>query len=186
MNSTAVGILSHPEPCSHIVYSCADASKLADAVCLFTTMGLRNGEAVLLVMTEAHSRPVLNRISADGFNVGNLLASGQLVYQEAERLLASFMFDGIIDEHKFKTTVGMMITQARATCGGRGVRVFGEMVDLIWRSKLRATERLEELWNDVIQQHSVPLLCAYALTGTESEAFPPALLACHSHAVAEA
>jgi hypothetical protein len=64
------------------------------------------------------------------------------------------------------------------------VRVFGEMVSLIWQSRQRATERLEELWNQVIQEHSVPLLCAYALAGNRPDAFPSSLLTCHSHAVA--
>jgi hypothetical protein len=99
-------------------------------------------------------------------------------------LRQSKMFDGIIDEHRFKTKISGMIGRARAAGGGRPVRVFGEMVSLIWRSQRQATERLEELWNEVIQEQSVPLLCAYALAGTKPGAFPPSLLACHSHAVA--
>jgi hypothetical protein len=57
-------------------------------------------------------------------------------------------------------------------------------VSLIWQSRQQATLRLEELWNDVIQEHSVPLLCAYALAGTKDNVLPSSLLACHSHAVA--
>jgi hypothetical protein len=185
MNSKAGAILSNPQPCGHIVYPYTDESQLAEAVCLFAGTGLRKGEAVLLVMTEAHYQPILDRLEQDGFDMGALRQTGQLVCEDAQKLLFSFMFDGIIDEHKFKAIVGGLIQKAKGVCRERDVRVFGEMVSLIWRSSQRATERLEQLWNEVIEEHSVPLLCAYALTGTKCEAFPPALLTCHSHALAE-
>jgi KaiC/GvpD/RAD55 family RecA-like ATPase len=155
---------------------------VAEAVCLFASAGLRKGEAVLLVMTEAHCEPILHRLELDGFELNELWKSGQLICEEAEKLLSSFMFDGIIDEHLFKSKIGGMIKNAKS--GGRPVRVFGEMVSLIWQSRQRATERLEQLWNEVIGEHSVPLLCAYALTGAKPDAFPQSLLACHSHTAA--
>ena len=184
MNSKAVAILSSPQPCGHIVFPYTDESQVAEAVCLFAGSGLTKGEAVLLVMTQAHCEPILERLELQGFDVKALSTSGQLVCEEAEKLLSSFMFDGIIDEHLFKSIVGAMITKAKAAGGQRPVRVFGEMVSLIWQSRQRATERLEELWNQVIQEHSVPLLCAYALAGTKPDAFPRSLLTCHSHALA--
>jgi len=183
MNSKAAAILSNPQPCGHIVYPYTDESQVAEAVYLFASAGLRKDEAVLLVMTEAHKKPVLERLEQNGFNVEELSKSGHLIYHEAGTLLSSFMFDGIIDEYLFKTTIGNMISRAKAS-GERPVRVFGEMVNLIWKSRPRATERLEELWNELITEHSVPLLCAYALAGTKPDAFPQALLACHSHALA--
>ena len=131
-------------------------------------------------MTEAHHEPILERLERDGFDVAVLTKSGQLRCEEAGNLLSSFMFDGVIDEQLFKSKVGAMIETARATGGERPVRVFGEMVSLIWQSSRDATENLEKLWNQVIEKHSVPLLCAYALAGTKPGAFPKSLLACHS------
>lgn len=183
MNSNAAEILSNPQPCGHIVYPYNDDDQVAHAVCIFAGAGLRKGEGVLLVMTEAHYGPVLACLEADGFDVNALTASGQLVCEEAGQLLSSFMFDGIIDEYEFKLKISNMIQNAKAG-GKRRVRVFGEMVSLIWQSRQHATERLEELWNDVIEQHSVPLLCAYALGGTMADAFPESLLAQHSCALA--
>ena len=66
----------------------------------------------------------------------------------------------------------------------RAVRVFGEMVDLLWQSDARITQRIEELWNEVIEAHSVPLLCGYSLAGIKPGTFPQALVDCHSHDLA--
>jgi MEDS: MEthanogen/methylotroph, DcmR Sensory domain len=156
VNAADAGILSRPDPRSHIVYPYVDEAHLVDAVCLFANTGLLTGEAVVLILTDAHIRPILERFITEGFDIVALVTSGQLVYVNAERLLASLMSDGIIDEHRFKSTAVALITRTRAAVGGGGVRVFGNMVDLTWRSQLRATERLEEIWNEVIREYSVP------------------------------
>jgi hypothetical protein len=185
MNSTGIELLSNPGPCAHIVYSYTNDAQLADAVCLFTSSGLQKGEAVLLVLSRLHYDPVRQRLEREGFNLADLEETGQLVCENAKNLLSSFMFDGIIDEHKFKTKIDRMIEKAKLGTGTRKhglVRVFGEMVDLIWAPHPKATARLEELWNDVLKVHSVPLLCAYSLAGTPN-ALPQHLVSCHSHAI---
>jgi hypothetical protein len=187
MNSADAGILSHPDPCSHIVYPYVDEAHLVDAVSLFTSEGLLSGEAVLLIVTAAHIRPILERLIIGGFDVQKLITSGQLVYKNAERLLASVMRDGIFDHARCETLVHEMLTRTRATVGvGGRIRVFGEMVDLIWRSQLGTTELVEQLWDEMTRKYALVLLCAYAVTGNEREALPPAMLACHSHVLAEA
>ena len=76
-----------------------------------------------------------------------------------------------------------MIDRAGSVDAKRPVRVFGEMVNFIWQSRQSASERLEGLWNDVIRERSIPLLCAYGLAGSRARPFPPLLTVCHSHAV---
>src|SRR5579859_6986089 len=122
MNPKAAEILFHPEPCGHIVYPYTDESQLAEAVSLFASAGLGRGEAVLLVMTAPHCAPVLERITRSGFDVKALQESGQLVCEEAEKLLSSFLFDGIVDEYVFKSKISAMIEKAKAVAGQRPVR----------------------------------------------------------------
>jgi hypothetical protein len=184
MNVRSSEMLSNPQPCGHILYTYTEESQVTEAVCLFASAGLRKGEAVILVMAEAHREPILNELRDEGIDLETVTRSGQLVCAGAEALLSSFMFDGVIDEYLFKTKIRAMIDQARIGDPDRPVRVFGEMVNFIWRSRQSATERLEELWNDVIREYSVPLLCAYGLAGSKAGTFPPSLTECHSHAVA--
>lgn len=184
MNSTATEILANPPQCGHIVYPYTDEAQLAEAVSRFAGAGLRKDEAAVLIMTAAHREPIRACLAADGFNVRALEAEGQLAIESAEDLLATFVFDGILDEHRFKTSIGRKILSAKwgsANHLSRPVRLFGEMVDLLWEAHPKTTQRLEELWNDVIEAHQVPLLCAYSLGGSKPSTLPQSLLACHAY-----
>jgi len=184
MNATGEAILTHPDPHGHFVYPYTNESQFSEAVCLFVSSGLRNGGSALLVMKEPHCEPIRMQLEADGLDVAELEARGRFVCADAENLLGTFMFDGIIDDDLCKTTIGRLIEKARAASSNGEVRVFGEMVDLIWLPNPKATQRLEELWNQVIKLHSVPLLCAYSLGGNLPNTLPNALLQCHSEALA--
>ena len=183
MNRSGQTILTHPRPGGHIVYPYTDEYHFAEAVGLFATAGLRKGESALLVMEEPHCEPIRRRLQRDGLDVAELEASGQLICKNAEALLETFMFDGIIDEDAFRTKIGWLIDKAKTSSPIGQVRVFGEMVNLLWMPNPKATRRLEELWNEVIRHHSVPLLCAYSLGGLRPDSLPASLLACHSVAV---
>lgn len=184
MNATGEAILTHPGPHGHFVYPYTNESQFSEAVCLFVSSGLRNGGSALLVMRESHCEPIRTQLQDHGLDVAELEACGRLVCVPAESLLGTFMFDGIIDDDLCKITIGKLIEKARAaSCNGE-VRVFGEMVDLIWLPNPKATQRLEELWNQVIKLHSVPLLCAYSLGGNRPDALSDALLQCHCEVLA--
>lgn len=182
MSPNSIAILSNPDPSGHIVYPYTDETHIANAVSMFAGFGLGKGEAVVLVMAAKHVQPVRQRLKLEGFEVGKLEEAGQLVCCEAEHLMTKFLFDGILDELKFTTTIGELIRTAKQG-GRRSVRVFGEMVDLIWRAHLDTTHRMEELWTKLVSIHSVPLLCAYSLIETRPDAIPQCLMDCHSHAI---
>ena len=184
MNATGAAILTHPDPHGHFVYPYTNESQFSEAVCLFISTGLRKGGSALLVMTDVHCTAVRKKLQEDGLDVAELEAAGRVLCQTAGDLLGTFMFDGIIDDHRFKTIVGNMIENTRAASFNGEVRVFGEMVDLIWIPHPKATHHLEDLWNQVIKLHSVPLLCAYSLGGSRPEVLPESLLESHSEALA--
>jgi KaiC/GvpD/RAD55 family RecA-like ATPase len=187
MNATAASILADPHPCSHIVYPYTDEVHVTEAVCLFTSAGLRKSEAVPLIMTKDHRDAIRKRLEKDGFNLAALERTGQLRFIDAEELLSTFMVNGTPDSTLFESSVRKIIDQAKVSSGSRPhrrVRVFGEMVSLLWNANPGAAQTLEELWNQAIKTHSVSLLCTYALGGKAMAAFPQSLLACHSHNLA--
>lgn len=131
-------------------------------------------------------RAVARSLEAADFPVEGLERWGQLTLIDADQLLSRFMRNDLPDPALFRTVVGDVIEKART--GGRHpeVRVYGEMVNLLWRWNLAAATRLEELWNEVIQAHSVSLFCAYSLDKRDPDApgqFPPAPRTLHTHLI---
>jgi hypothetical protein len=178
-------LLVQPLARDHVVQLYRDERFLIEAVALFTGIALGKGESVLLVATPLHLRGIEHRLESNGFCVDDVKQWGQLTVSDAAETLSGFMVQELPDSLLFKTIIGSSIQKA-AGCSRTGrVRVYGEMVNLLWRQNLAAAQRLEVLWNEVIQAHSISLFCAYHLDGdaAETPAFPSDLRAAHSHLI---
>jgi MEDS: MEthanogen/methylotroph, DcmR Sensory domain len=67
--------------------------------------------------------------------------------------------------------------------GCREVRLYGEMVDLLWGTRLGATVELERLWDEVLRDERLSLLCAYRLDPLDHQVQGALrqVTQCHSH-----
>jgi PAS domain-containing protein len=101
---------------------------------------------------------------------------------DAEELLRRFMVDGMPVATLFKKIVGEVVERAKSTGSNRGVRIFGEMANLLWKRNLPAAIRVEEMWNEVIEASGVSLFCAYSMSDVQHE-FPQTLCAAYSHMI---
>jgi hypothetical protein len=185
MNPSSTALLTNPHPCGHIVYPYTDENLVEQAVCLFASAGIRGGEAVILIMTAQHDAAMKVRLQREGYDVADLERCGRLTFVTTEHLLARFMETGILNEELFHEMISRYIASAKAsvTNGQVGkVRVFGEMVSQLRNADLTATTRLEELWNDVVSEHSVSLLCSYALHNPQDH-IPASLIDLHSKSI---
>jgi MEDS: MEthanogen/methylotroph, DcmR Sensory domain len=188
MTPNAISILRDPPRCAHLVFPCTDDRSIVDAITIFASAGLENEEAVVLVATEDHCTRVIARLEGEGFNTRALQRSNQLICAKASDTLSRFMVNGAPDEALFRDAVTEIVTRAKSsgvTGQPRNVRAFGEMVSLLWRVDVAVAARLEELWNNVIEEHQLALLCTYSLDGTHSHgALPECLVGAHSHDLA--
>ena len=185
MNANGASILVNPHPCGHIVYPYTDEALVGQAVALFAAAGLRGGEGVILIMSADHCESIRLRLQLEGLATDVYERSGQLVCVTAEDLLKKFVPGGVLEEDIFEQTIASLIDRVRArptTGHPRKVRVFGEMVSQLRGNDPAATARLEELWNKVIEQHSVSLLCTYALHDADDH-IPDELVCLHSHSI---
>jgi hypothetical protein len=186
MNSRTASILADPPYHSHIVCPYTDDQQLVDAVGFYTSSGLGQGEAVILMVTEAHRAAIKRFLRSDG-NVEALEASKQLWFLDAAELLSTLMVHGMPDPKRFRAGIITLLEQAsldERTGRKRQVRIFGEMVNLLWQTNIPAAERLEELANEVVEQYSIPILCAYSLNSPAQCQLPASLKASHSHSIA--
>jgi hypothetical protein len=175
------GLITNPLTGDHFVQVYRDDRVLIEAMSLFAGAALGRSEGVLLVPTRAHGEAVEDHLSADGFDVAALKAWGQLTVLDATEALSRFMVNGAPDAAGFQAVVGGIVASVRLRF--REVRVYGEMVDLLWTENLPAATRLEELWNDLIERESISLFCAYGLqsNGGLGRSFPGHLQALHTH-----
>ena len=154
----------------HFVQFCETDAFLIHSVSEFIGAGLRAEDACIVLATKPHRESLEERLQGDGLEVAAASVRGQYVSIDAAATLSKFMVDGEPSPESFAKVVGSMI--ARAAKGRRRVRVFGELVALLWADgNLAAAIRLEELWNDLGKIHAFSLLCAYPMHSFGGEVY---------------
>ena len=134
----------------------------------YTAAALKAGEAAIVVATGAHRDELEARLREQGLDVAAAAGCGQLVLRDAAETLSKFMVDGSPDDALFDEIVGDLV--ARAGEGRPRVRIYGEMVALLWaEGNYDGAIRLEELWNDLQRKHAFALFCAYPMQGFAGE-----------------
>ena len=137
---------------------------LAMIVADFLNGGFDHGEPGIIVATPTQRAAVLRELSTRSVDVVELQRSEVLIMLDAHDTLTTFMIDGKPDEAKFMSGMSEVIERA---CKGRSdctVRIFGQMVDVLWQQdEHEAAIRLEMLWNQLAQTKSYSLLCGYAM-----------------------
>jgi len=147
----------------------------------FVLTGLDTGDAVVIVATQAHREGLDELLTAAGLDVSEASAAGRYLTLDAAETLTHFMVEGVPDAGRFAQSLGDVIV--KASDGGRMVRVFGEMVAILWAAeKCDEAIRLEELWNELAKTHLLLLFCAYPLEIFSNQNFAaPLLQVCAQH-----
>ena len=150
----------------HLVEFYGSEDYLVGTVAGFAGPALDAGDAAVVVATADHRRAFEAALGRAGVDVAGAVASGRYLSFDAAELLESFMVDGAPDPGRFAETAGPVIERAGA--GGRRVRIYGEMVALLWDAgNVVAAIALEDLWNDLAQERDFMLLCAYPMRAFE-------------------
>lgn len=155
---------------AHVVQFYEDDRFLVEAVGEFLRAGIRAGEPVLVVATPEHRASFASYLVKHGHDVEQLTARGLLAMFDAASTLARFMVGARPDEQRFRETVGAALARAEARSPSGRLRAYGEMVNLLWDgANPEAAIRLEELWNELAQNHSLALMCGYAMSSFGQE-----------------
>ena len=172
-------------PQNHLVQFYGEMRELIPNVAAFLKDGVVRGEGMIVIATPAHRDAFLQALATDGITVDSLQSTARLTVLDAESTLAQVMVSGAPDAERFEAVVGSLVRQVKARSGTSGLRAYGEMVDLLWKSgRLEAATRLEELWNRLLQTTPFQLFCAYTVDYL-SQKTPPGplteMLRTHSH-----
>ena len=154
----------------HIVQFYESDELLEGAVVDFLADGLTADAPIVVIATETHRRAFIAQLTTRGFDPGRRIGADRLIMIDAQETLDKFMVGAAPDRQLFTETVSPVIDRARAQGGGRAIRAYGEMVDLLWRGGNRSgAVALEQLWNELRTVRSFSLLCSYVVSSFHQE-----------------
>ena len=166
----------------HIAQFYESDDTLLESLTGFVVSGLNRDESVILIATPDHLRS-LNRILIEaGVDIDTAAAEDRYITLDARMGLASFMVKGWPDAQRFHEFASLLLR--RAGSDFRHVRIFGEMVGVLWaRGQSTPTVQLEQLWQQLCSANPISLFCAYprdVLTRMQAESLAGICLA-HTH-----
>ena len=169
-----------PAHLDHVVQFYERAEDLVGGAAHHLARALDAGDAVVIVATPEHVDGFVDALAAAGADLDAATDAGRFVVRDAAATLEGFVDGGRIDPDRFDATVGALVHDAAA--GGRPVRVFGEMVQLLWSSGERnAAVELEELWNELARREAFSLYCAYDVAPDGADHRVSVDQICHLH-----
>lgn len=143
-----------------------DADLVAE-IAEWTAEGLDAGERVMLVATSAHLAAVDDVLLQYDVDAAAVRASGTLLTYDATHALAELVSGAGPDPSLFATRVVPIIDAA--TSDGRSIRIYGEMVALLWeQGDVTGALQLEALWNALASTHTFALRCGYPTSALDS------------------
>lgn len=171
---------------THAVQLYEDDAFLIEILTRVIREGIEAGEGIGICATARHRAALARRLEDGGVPLAALRDQERFVEVDAHEVLAACTAGEAIDAARFSDAVGRPLDRVtKATRGGR-IRVFGEMVAVLWGEGRRdAALEVERLWNvEVARRPKLSLLCAYPLAAFASHDDTPrfeAMCRHHSH-----
>jgi anti-sigma regulatory factor (Ser/Thr protein kinase) len=149
----------------HVVGFYERDDELISTVSEFLTAALNDGGSAVVIATDPHRAALETALAAAGLSVEALSTSGHYRSLDAAETLAAFMDGHHPDPTAFASVIGAALDEL---AGDGPVHAFGEMVALLWDAgDVAAAIELESLWNDLAEDHTFSLYCAYAMSSLE-------------------
>ncbi len=171
-----------------VVFYAKDDEFLCEAIVDFCVRALRAGDPLLVIATISHLRDLRVRLIELGVDWDRACTAGTAAGFDAAELLRSFSTPVGLNPFRFRSAMDRVLGPFVERNGGRPVRAFGEMVDLLCRKgDIAGAAQLEEMWNELARTHRFTLLCAYSMANLFREVNGSAyrrIVDAHDHLVA--
>lgn len=144
---------------AHLVQFYGDDRELTACAGGFLAGGLSGGCPAVVVATPAHRAAIGAGLGAAASG-GGAAGPASVVMADAAGMLGGFLAGGRLDAGRFHDAACGLIT--RSAVPGRPVRVYAEMVALLWDAgQVTLALELEGLWSQAALRLPFSLLCGY-------------------------
>ncbi|GCE46112.1 PAS domain S-box-containing protein [Thermosporothrix hazakensis] len=148
----------------------------------YVAAGLAANEGCIVIASAEHLRKLNELLQTQGWDIDAASKEGTYVTAEATEALSWFVKGEKLDEKRFSRIFGGLIE--KTAINRPHVRVYGEMVALLWAEGKQTTAiQLEDCWNNL--QHSIcpfSLFCAYPIRSFQGDMHSPSFeTICHQH-----
>ncbi len=134
------------EPHAHAVSFYVRDQDVVDEVARFVAEGVAQQGRAVVVATSQHRTGLVETLRAMGLDPDEPPVAGHLLLLDAKETLRSFTTESGFDQDRFLAGVVQRVIDAGAD--GAPVRVFGEMVGLLWEAgDVQGAIALEAMWN---------------------------------------
>lgn len=147
-------------PQNHLCEFYSTAESRIRSLCNFIVPGIIKGEAVIVIASFENIQLLKNTLILYAIDAEEVGKSGQLVMLDAEKTMKNFVRTDYVDDFLF---MDFMTNLMEGISGNfPGVRAYGEMVDILYRSgRFDLTIQLEQLWAEMSLHYKFSLMCGY-------------------------
>jgi anti-sigma regulatory factor (Ser/Thr protein kinase) len=148
------------DPREHVAHFYACDDELVDRVSAYVIEALTSGETAMVVATRLHHSAFEATLVEAGIDPDRARTEERLITVDATEALHSIVIDGRPDADAFTAEIGGLVPRLVET--GRPLRVYGEVVALLWHAgNVGAAIELERLWVELCNLYPFGLYCAY-------------------------
>ena len=147
---------------------------------------LREGGAIIALVTEEHEQSLQSRLRASKLELAGAIRQRRYIAVNIGELLARVTVNGLPDRTQFLKVAEEVVTEAGRGAGECAtVAACGECSPTLWaKGYVEAAIQLEHLWDEIAKSRQMDVLCAYPLTARD-EAVPAVRSLCAEHTSVE-
>jgi len=173
--SSCSEILRNPPKGHHFCQLHTTGKALDRALRVYVMAGLQKKETVAIFSNADRLGMIRTCIADSGLDPEALEAAGKLSLHDGSKTLEAFLSTTDPDWTGFRRAIQNTL-DALATrgdhSGGKVIRIYGDMVNELWRKKrTEDAVQLEKLWNEILQDGNAPLFCGYEFDGLDPAAY---------------
>lgn len=138
-----------------------DAADLTHCVVPFIASAIQDSGAAVVIAATEHERAFRSGLAAVAVDTESAIVRERLIFLNASEIVKGLFVDGRIERARFERLVGHAI---RKLAKRYTVHAYGELVGILCAmGHPDAAARLEQLWNELLREVNLRLLCGYPI-----------------------